>query len=138
MGHPLSAAQLAYLAGEYTQLGTTLEHYQEDHSGDPDFDQAAAQQFISDIGDVADGLANQGIATEFNDTAAAYASLTKVTEGANETAASLAQEAGKFSRIAKIATAILGLAASLGSGNPASVFQSIAACTQAIGGGNSA
>jgi hypothetical protein len=134
MAQPLSAAQLAYLAGEYTKLGSTLEQYQEDHNADPDFDQAAAQQFISDIDDIADNLANEGVATKFDDTAAAYASLTKVTQDANATAASLAQEVEHFSRIAKIATAMLGLAASLGSGNPESVLKSIAACVQAIGG----
>lgn len=138
MAQPLSAAQLATLAGKYTQLGATLERYQEQHASDTDFDQAAAQQFISDIDDVADALANQGVATQFADTAAAYASLTKVTQDANATAASLAEETGRFSRIAKIATAMLGVAASLGSGNPASVLQSIAACTQAIRGGDSA
>ncbi len=138
MGQPLSADQLASLAGQYTNLGNTLEQYQEDHGTDSDFDPAAAQQFISDVGDVADGLANEGVATKFDDTAAAYSSLTKVTQDANKTAAVLAQQTQKFSRIAKIATTMLGLAASLGSGNPASVYQAISACSQAISGGRSA
>jgi hypothetical protein len=134
MAQPLSANQLAYLASEFTQLGKALEQYEADHGTDPDVDLPALQQCISDIDDVADNLANKAVATMFNDTASAYASLTNVTEQANSTATSLAQERDQYSRIASIATAMVNLATSLGTGNVVAVFGAIANCAKAIGG----
>lgn len=130
----LNAAQLGYLASEFTQLGKTLEQYGNKHAADPDVDLASLQQYIADINAKADGLANAAAATIFDDSATAYASLTSITERANETAASLAQEAAQFSKIAKIAAAMIDLAAALGSGNPLHVFQAIDKVAQAIAG----
>jgi hypothetical protein len=134
MGQPLSANQLAYLASEFTQLGKVLEQYESDHGEDPDVNLVALQQTISKVDDIASSFANDAVATEFNDTASAYASLTNITEQANSIAASLAQERDQFSRIASIATAMINLATSLGSGNAVSVFGAIANCAKAIGG----
>lgn len=134
MGQPLGAAQLAYLANEYGQLGDTLQQYQAAHGADPDVDLAPLGQLISDIDDVADTLINKAAATEFNDASSAYASLTSITQQANALAASLVQEVNKFSLIAKISTAMISLATALGSGNPVSVFGAIANCAQAMSG----
>lgn len=134
MGQSLSASQLAYLASEYTQMGKVLEQYESDHGADPDVNLVDLQQAISDIDDKAANFANKAVATKFNDTASAYKSLTQVTEQANATATSLAQELDQFSRIASIASAMIGLATSLGSGDVASVFGAIANCAKAISG----
>lgn len=128
----LNVAQLAYLASEFTQLGKTLEQYENAHGKDPDVDLASLQQYIADIDAKADGLANAAAATIFDDSAAAYARLTSITERANETAASLAQKAAEFSKIAKIAAAMIDLAAALGSRNPLHVFQAIDNLAQSI------
>ena len=111
-----------------------LEQYESDHATDPDVDLAALQQMIAQIDEAADGLANKAAATIFNDSAAAYAHLTDITQRANETAASLAKEAAQFARIAKIGAAMLGLAAALGSGDPLAVFKAIGATAQAVSG----
>jgi hypothetical protein len=133
MSQTLTASQLAYLASEYTQLASLLATYQAEHGTDPDVDLAALNQLIADVSDAANNLVNSAVATKFNDSASAFASLSDVTEHANATAASLAQERAQFSHIANIAASMIGLATALGSGNPLNVFTAIANCAKAIG-----
>jgi uncharacterized membrane protein YgaE (UPF0421/DUF939 family) len=134
MSQPLTTDQLDYLSSEYSQLEKNLIAYQSAHATDPDVDLAELQQCISDIGDAAIDLTNKAVATKFNDTAKAYASLTHVTEQANATAISLTKQRNRYSQVAKVAAAMIGLASALAMGNVAGVFSAIASCTQAATG----
>ncbi len=130
----LTLAQATYIVGELSQFAATLETYLGAHAADPDVDSASLQEKIDDLNAAANNLANQAIAIDFSDSAAAYASLTNVTQQANATAASITQEVNQFSRVANIAASMIGLATALGSGNPTGVIKAVASVTSAVTG----
>lgn len=136
MADPLTAKQLLVLSQEYAQLATTLTAYQNAHSGDPDVDVVVLQQLISGINSSAGTLANQAVATAFDNVGQTYTNLVTITDHANKAATSLTQEVKKFSRIASIATSMVNLASALGSGNAVAVFTAIASCSKAIQSGS--
>jgi len=128
----LSAAQLAYLAGEYSQMASTMQAYQNACASDAAFDPASTQEQIERLIAISQSLSNQAIATLFDDSDQMYRNLATITQNANKMAASLLQEAGQMSRIAGIAGSMINLAAALSSGNPGDVVSSVVACAKAV------
>lgn len=132
MPQSLTPQELAYLAGEYTQFAATLSRYQNAHADDPDMDPVALGQQITQLNNIAQTLANEALATLFNDAAQTFANLMKVTAHANQVATSLAQERDQFSRIAAVAASLLALGAALTSGDASGVITAIVGCAKTI------
>ena len=136
MAQALSAAQLAYLAGEYSQMASTVQAYQNacasDSVFDPSFDPLLMEEQVQGLIEISQKLSNQAIATIFDDSDQIYRNLATITQNANKVAASLLQETNQISRIAGIAGAMINLATALSSGIPANVVSSIVACAKAV------
>lgn len=134
MSQPLTAQQLAFLAREYTQLAATLATYENACAADPTVNIAPLGQQITQIDNIAQTLANQAMATLFDDAAQVYLNLAKITAHANQVAASLSQERDDLSRAAGIAASFITLGSALASGNPSAVVTAIVGCTKSTYG----
>ncbi len=121
MPSPLTADQLTSLAQLFSQFADT-----ELNANDklPIPNQTADAQ-IRALTKLSDNLANAAAATAFNDAATAYQQLSNVTTQANERATRLKADVAKFDRIVAIATDVVALGTSLGSGNAMNVFAAV-------------
>jgi hypothetical protein len=132
MARALSAEQLAYLAGEFSQMVSIVQGYQSACATDPTFDSAPMQRQIEGLTALSQGLSNHAMVTLFDDSDQMYRNLATITQNANKVGASLPRETSQRSRIVSIAGSMIDLAAALSSGNQWDVVSSVVSCAKAI------
>ena len=132
MTKALSTEQLAYLAGEFSQMASIVQTYQSVFANDPTFDSTSTQGQVQRLVAISTSLSSRAIVTLFDDSDQMYRNLKTITQNANRVTASLLQDASQSSRIAIITGSMIDLAAALSSGNQSSVVSSVVACAKAI------
>lgn len=123
---PLSSEQLLNLASKYAQFGQICQRYQSARSSDESSDVVEWSQDIGKVTRISNNLADDGLATIFNDANSAYTTLSNTTQKANEAATALAAQRDSYSRAAAIASAMIDLAGALGGGIAGEVFKGVA------------
>ena len=127
-----STSDVQVLLTVYTTFANDIEAYQSEHATDPDVDQDTLVTLVSDITQHARTLADDAVATTFNNVANDLTKLQTLVTSANTEINALKQQAGKYTQIAAIASGVLGIAAALASHNFGSVMQSAQTLTQTL------
>jgi hypothetical protein len=111
------------LAATYASFAEDLVEYQADHGGDDDVDQAQLATMVSAVTQHSRTLANDAVATAFNDAAAAVQQLQKVTEDAKTDLGVLSGEVKKYTRVADITAGIINIGVGLATHNPTATIK---------------
>lgn len=122
----MSQGDALILAGQYADYADQLVEYQSDHGADDDVDQAQLATMVSAVTQHSRTLANDAMATAFDDSAAAVQQLKKVTADAKTDLEQLSAQVKKYERIADITAGILNIGAGLATHNPMATLKAAA------------
>src|ERR1700685_317509 len=110
-----STGDIQLLLTIYTAFANGIVVYQSEHATDPDVDQAALVTLVSAITQHAQTIADDAVATTFNNVANDLTKLQTLVAQANTEVNALKQQAGRYEKIAAIASGVLGIAVALAS-----------------------
>jgi hypothetical protein len=119
----MSQGDALILAGNYASYAEDIVQYQADHGGEDDVDQGALATMVSAVTQHSKTLANDAMATIFNDTAGAAQQLQKATADATADLASLSSQVNTYSRVADITAGVINIGVGLATRNPGAVLK---------------
>lgn len=119
----ISQADALAIAANYAIFAEDLVDFQAGHGGDDDVDQAQLATMVSAVTQHSRTLANDAMATVFDDTAAAVQQLKSVTADAKADLETLNGEVEKYARVADIATGIINIGVGLATHNPTAAIK---------------
>jgi hypothetical protein len=120
------------LAGRYAEYASDLVRYQADHGGDDDVDQMQLAMLVSSVTQHSRVLANDAMATVFDDDAAAVKTLQSVTSDAKRELCALDAQRGTFEKVAKITTGVINIGVGLATRNPSATLKAAQTLAAAI------
>lgn len=119
----MSQSDALILSGLYAAFAEDLVQYQSDHSDDDDVDPGQLATMVSALTQHSRTLANDALATSFDDSAAAVQQLQQVTADARTDLKQLSSEVKQFTRVADITAGIINIGVGLAMRSPAATIK---------------
>ncbi|HEX3548872.1 MAG TPA: hypothetical protein VHT53_00745 [Candidatus Elarobacter sp.] len=118
----LTTDQIQKLADSWTDYAAALSDYQNDHTADPDVDQAALGAAITDAALKGNNFSQQVLVASFDDAAKALQQIDDAIGQAKKALSDLQNEAQSWNRAAAVIGAMADLAGSL-PGSPFAILK---------------